>query len=89
MNKLTGAALDRAVANALGLKSVNNCEKWRNSVEDDDDIQDYKKPWVDLSDSQIEQVYYDVAKLHRGAAMPWGQVQFGRALQALIKEKNT
>ena len=58
-------------------------------IEDDDDIQDYKKPWVDLSDSQIEQVYYDVAKLHRGAAMPWGQVQFGRALQALIKEKNS
>jgi hypothetical protein len=48
-----------------------------------------KRPWVDLSDSQIEQVYYDVAKLHRGAAMPWGQIQFGRALQALIKEKNT
>ena len=48
-----------------------------------------KREWVDLSDSQIEQVYYDVAELHRGAAMPWGQVQFGRALQALIKEKNT
>ena len=47
-----------------------------------------KRPWVDLSDSQIEQVYYDVVKLHRGAAMPWGQVQFGKALQALIKEKN-
>jgi hypothetical protein len=28
MTKLTGAALDRAVANALGLKSVHNCEKW-------------------------------------------------------------
>ena len=48
-----------------------------------------QRPWVDLSDSQIEQVYYDVVKIHRGAAMPWGQVQFGRALQALIKEKNT
>jgi hypothetical protein len=48
-----------------------------------------QRPWVDLSDSQIEQVYYDVAKLHRGAAMPWGQIQFGRVLQALIKEKNT
>ena len=47
-----------------------------------------KRPWVDLGDSQIEQVYYDVAKLHRGAAMPWGQVQFGKALQALIKEIN-
>ena len=29
MSKLTRAKLDRAVANALGLKSVNNCEKWR------------------------------------------------------------
>jgi len=48
-----------------------------------------KRPWVDLSDSQIEQVYHDVAKLHRGAAMPWGQIQFGRALQALIKERNS
>ena len=28
MTKLTGAALDRAVANALGLKSVHDCEKW-------------------------------------------------------------
>ena len=28
MSKLTGAALDRAVANAIGLKSVNNCEQW-------------------------------------------------------------
>ena len=33
MSKLTGAALDRAVANALGLKSVNNCEKWRTTHE--------------------------------------------------------
>jgi hypothetical protein len=48
-----------------------------------------QREWVDLSDSQIERVYHDVAKLHRGAAMPWGQIQFGRALQALIKEKNT
>jgi hypothetical protein len=48
-----------------------------------------QREWVDLIDSQIEQVYYDVAKLHRGASMPWGQVQFGRALQALIKEKNS
>ena len=28
MSKLTGAALDRAVANAMGLKSVKDCEKW-------------------------------------------------------------
>ena len=28
MTKLTGAALDRAVANTMGLKSVHNCEEW-------------------------------------------------------------
>ena len=48
-----------------------------------------QRPWVDLSDSQIEQVYFDFVKRHRGAAMPWGQVQFGRVLQALIQERNS
>ena len=28
MTKLTGAALDRAVANTMGIKSVHNCEDW-------------------------------------------------------------
>jgi hypothetical protein len=58
-------------------------------IEEDDDIQDYKKPWVELTDSQIEQVYFEVVQEHRGAPMPWGQVQFGKALQDKLKEKNT
>jgi len=37
MSKLTGAALDRAVANAMGLKSVHNCEKWVGLTEDEID----------------------------------------------------
>jgi hypothetical protein len=48
-----------------------------------------KRPWVDLTDSQIEDVYNDFVKIHRGAPMPWGQINFGKTLQALIKEKNT
>jgi hypothetical protein len=48
-----------------------------------------RRTWVGLTDSQIEQVYFEVVKEHRGAPMPWGQVQFGRALQAKLKEKNT
>ena len=48
-----------------------------------------EKEWVGLTDSQIEQVYFEVVKEHRGAPMPWGQVQFGKALQAKLKEKNT
>ena len=56
---------------------------------EDDDIQDYKKPWVNLSDSQIEEIYYKTVAIHRGSAMPYGQVVFGRALQAKLRELNT
>jgi hypothetical protein len=52
----------------------------------------YKQPqrtWQGLTDSQIEQIYYDLVKIYRGAPMPWGQIQFGKALQAKLKEKNT
>jgi hypothetical protein len=58
-------------------------------AEEDDDIQEYKKPWVELTDSQIEQVYFEVVKEHRGAPMPWGQVQFGKALLKKFKGVNT
>ena len=54
----------------------------------DDDAQVYKKPWVDLSNSQIETIYNEVVKVHRGAAMPYGQVMFGLAVQAKLRELN-
>ena len=47
-----------------------------------------QRTWVDLTDNQIEQIYYDLVKIHRGAPMPWGQINFGKVLQAAIKEKN-
>ena len=79
------AALDRAVANALGLKSVNNCEKWRNSVEDDDDIQDYKKPWVGLTGQEIDDI--DEANWEEDHKV-WGIHEFARAIEQALKEKN-
>ena len=48
-----------------------------------------EREWIDLTDTQIERVYFDVVKEHRGAPMPWGQVQFGRALLEKFKEVNT
>jgi hypothetical protein len=48
-----------------------------------------QRQWVGLTDTQIEQVYFEMVKKHRGAPMPWGQVQFGKALEAKLKEKNT
>ena len=48
-------------------------------LEEDDDIQDYKKPWVNLTDGEIDEC-------------DWGQSQFvdlARAIEAKLKEKNT
>jgi hypothetical protein len=82
MTKLTGAALDRAVANAMGLKSVNNCEQWgKEMIEEDDDIQDYKKPWVGLSEKDINELKYNLPDLYY-----W--VDVVRATEKKLKEKN-
>jgi hypothetical protein len=80
MTKLTGAALDRAVANAMGLKSVNNCEQWgKEMIEEDDDIQEYKKPWVGLTDMERQMII----NKHEGVA--W---ETAIAIEQTLKEKN-
>jgi hypothetical protein len=81
MSKLTGAALDRAVANAMGLKSVNNCERWgTNMIEEDDDIQDYKRPWVGLTEEERN------ALLH--LTITHSAIDYAKAIEAKLKEKN-
>jgi len=87
MTKLTGAALDRAVANAMGLKSVNNCEQWgKEMTEEDDDIQEYKKPWVGLTQEELCEIVgvstndsdWNVFKVQ----------EWLRKVEAKLKEKN-
>jgi len=81
------AALDRAVANALGLKSVNNCEQWRTAMdEEDDDIQVYKKPWVGLTDEQRLTALKFIDP--QTARLPPGLKQFAESIEQLLKEKN-
>jgi hypothetical protein len=80
------AALDRAVANALGLKSVNNCEKWsKTMIEDDDDIQVYKRPWVGLTDEEIDKTYLTMPRINKPQPTP---LEFARAVEQLLKERN-
>jgi hypothetical protein len=87
MTKLTGAALDRAVANAMGLKSVNNCEKWgKEMTEDDDDIQEYKKPWVGLTEKEVED-YWDWEDFQCGCGRGT-LLEMVRNIEAKLKEKN-
>jgi hypothetical protein len=81
------AALDRAVANALGLKSVNNCEKWsKTMIEDDDDIQDYKEAWVGLTDEEIETYLdWDDWQVGTDRSIILGMV---RDIEARLRSKN-
>ena len=64
-----------------GFKAKQAMAKAR--VEDDDDIQDYKKPWVGLTDDEIG-----------GAYVAWDDTDgasfadFARAIEQLLKEKN-
>jgi hypothetical protein len=48
-----------------------------------------KRTWVDLTRTQIQNVYFEILKEHRGGHQMQGQLAFGEALQAKIKEKNT
>jgi hypothetical protein len=57
MTKLTGAALDRAVAHAMGLKSVNNCEQWGKTM---DETQPAQEPvaWGVFEDNNLHDMLF-------------------------------
>ena len=49
----------------------------------------FKREWVDLTRTQMQDVYFEVLKEYRGGPQMDGQLAFGEALQAKLKEKNT
>jgi len=55
-------------------------------TEDDDDIQDYKKPWVGLTDEEIAEF---AEKMEASDPTDSFWREFSRAIEAKLKEKNT
>ena len=51
-------------------------------IKDDDDIQDYVRPWVNLTDG----VMCDIAIEHGLMDIDW--IDFARAIEAALKERN-
>jgi hypothetical protein len=64
-----------------GFKAKQAMAKAR--VEDDDDIQVYKKPWVSLTDEEIDKTYWRREPFRRPT-----QFEFARDIEQLLKEKN-
>ena len=64
-----------------GFKAKQAMAKAR--VEDDDDIQGYKRPWVSLTDAEIDKTYWRREPFRRPT-----QFEFARDIEQLLKEKN-
>ena len=54
-----------------------------NRIEEDDDIQDYKKPWVGLTDDEKSELW-EISR----AALP-RYTTYASLVEAKLKEKNT
>jgi hypothetical protein len=48
-----------------------------------------QRTWVDLTRTQMQDIYFEVLKEHRGGHQMEGQLAFGEALQSILKERNT
>ena len=55
-------------------------------VEDDDDIQDYKKPWVGLTDEEITELHHEIKVRLMGT---YKTEDIYRAIEAKLRSKNT
>ena len=49
----------------------------------------HQRTWVDLTRTEMQDVYFAVLEEHRGGHQMQGQLAFGEALQAKLKERNT
>ena len=58
-------------------------------MKDDDDIQDYVRPWVELTDHEIEMIYAVTIKVRKKDIMPGEQKMFAKTIQHFLKERNT
>jgi hypothetical protein len=60
-------------------------------IEDDDDIQDYKKPWVGLTDEEIEGAIDDgfAFGLNDGNVSNEYVIRYARVIETKLRSKNT
>jgi hypothetical protein len=70
--------IDRAVEN----KTTTGWRKRQIARNDDDDIQEYARPWRGLTDEEIEACFEFIIE------EDWQAIRFARLIETKLKEKN-
>lgn len=70
-----------------GFDALTAARKGTRMIEDDDDIQDYKKPWIGLTRDEQSFVYDTLKNSTSREDSFW--VDFANAIGQALKEKNT
>jgi hypothetical protein len=63
-------------------------------AEEDDDIQDYKKPWVGLTEEKVDEIYTSVQEevnehWDKGGTTMMFPITLYKAIEQALKERNT
>jgi hypothetical protein len=63
-------------------------------IEEDDDIQDYKKPWVGLTEEKVDEIYTSVQEevsehWDKGGTTMMFPITLYKAIEQALKERNT
>ena len=67
--------------------------EYKLKAEEDDDIQDYKKPWVGLTDEEVDEIYTSVQEevnrhWDRGGTTMMFPFTLYKAIEQALKERN-
>jgi hypothetical protein len=76
-----GADYERGFVDGMQYQMQSSVDKAVNAMS--------QRTWVDLTRTQMQDVYFKVLEEHRGGHQMVGQLAFGEALQAKLKEKNS
>jgi hypothetical protein len=63
--------------------------KGEHMIEEDDDIQDYKKPWVGLTEEESDNLFVEAQRQMTGSSSRECIHIFRQLVETKLKEKNT
>lgn len=79
--------INKQMLDELNLPNTSTAKKLLAKMLDDDDIQDYVRPWVGLTDEEIWETISRIGTSDSDVN-PYAKLADARAIEAKLKEKN-